>query len=426
MLATTPDTPVFQMQPDLRVFGYLCLAALASAAVAGLSPAGESLRVDLLGSMKAGEAASGTGRNRKHGFLVSAQVAMRLTLLVGAVLFIRAQQKMFSTDPGFEARQVLSVSLRKGVDANAVSGAMESTPRVKTVAVGSPLGLGEFGNDLEEVSGKQSRVNRVSGNYFETLGIGFLRGRTLQSPNEAVVSQAFGQQLWPGKDPVGELARLADGTAFRVVGVVHDLQTEHAGMADGPVLYRLNTAGAAADSLLVRFDGEPHEVAVHVRDAIRRFDPDVKTIPRTLRSLMDEDAERVTSLVRMIGVLGLLALSLSALGIYGVIAFVVSRRTKELGIRMALGATRTLIVRSVFAVGFRPIAWGLTAGIVLAFAVGQSLANFMRMTPLPIDALDPVTYAEVIVLLSAVAILAMLKPALRAAGLDPAKALRDE
>jgi macrolide transport system ATP-binding/permease protein len=432
MLAATPDTPVFQSQPDLRVFGYLCLAALASAAVAGLSPAAEALRVDLQGSMKAGGAASGMGRNRKHGFLISAQVAMSMTLLVGAVLFVRAQQRMFSADPGFEVRQVLSVSLRKGVDATAVSDMIATIPQVKNVAMGSPLGQGEFGGDLEEVringqrlgTGKHSRVNTVSGNYFETLRIGFLRGHTLRNASEAVVSQAFAQRFLPEKDPLGETAILSDGTALVVAGVIRDLQTEHAGIKDGPVLYRW--AGSAGNSLVVGFEGDSHNVAMRVRDVVRRFDPDVSTVPKTLRNLMDENAERITSLVRMIGVLGLLALSLSALGIYGVIAFAVSRRTKELGIRMALGATRRLIVQSVFAVGFRPIGWGLAAGLVLALAVAQSLARFMSLTPVPIDARDPATFTLVTVLLATVAILAMLKPAMRAAGLDPARALRDD
>jgi len=434
MLAATPNTPVFQMQPDLRVFGYLCLAALASAAVAGLSPAGEALRVDLLGSMKAGEAASGLGRNRKHGFLISAQVAMSMTLLVGAVLFVRAQEKMFSADPGFEVRQVLSVSLRKGVDATAVSNMIATIPQVKSVAMGSPLGQGEFGGDLEEVrskgqrpgTGKQSHVSTVSANYFDTLRIVFLRGHTLRNASEAVVSQAFAQQFWAGKDPVGQTATLSGGTVLVVTGVTRDLQTEHAGMRDGPILYRWEGPGSPNDSLVVRFEGDSRDVAVRVREAVRRFDPDVSADPRTLRKLMDEDAERITSLVRMIGVVGLLALSLSALGIYGVIAFAVSRRTKELGIRMALGATRTLIVRSVFTVGFRPIGWGLAAGIVMALAVAQSLARFMRLTRVPIDAQDPVTFTVVAVMLGTVAIVAMLKPALLAAGLDPVRALRDE
>jgi ABC-type antimicrobial peptide transport system permease subunit len=109
-----------------------------------------------------------------------------------------------------------------------------------------------------------------------------------------------------------------------------------------------------------------------------------------------------------------------------VITFAVSRRTKELGIRMALGATRTRIMHSVFTVGFRPIAWGLAAGVVLALTVAQSLAKFMRLTPVPIDARDPATFTVVAILLGAVALLAMLKPALRAAGLDPVRALRDE
>ena len=197
-------------------------------------------------------------------------------------------------------------------------------------------------------------------------------------------------------------------------------------MTDGPVLYLWAGAGSPEDSLVIRFEGDSHEVAVQVRDAIRRFDPDIHSIPKTLRKLMDENAEQVTFFVRMTGVLGLLALSLSALGIYGVVAFAVSRRTKELGIRLALGATRSLIIRSVFAVCFRPIAYGIAAGIVLAFAVGESLEQFMRLTPVPIDARDPLTFAIVIFLLGSVAVLAMLKPALRAAALDPARTLCNE
>jgi len=240
------------------------------------------------------------------------------------------------------------------------------------------------------------------------------------------VSQAFAQKFWPGKDPLGEIATLSGGDSLVVAGVTRDLQTEHAGMTDGPVLYRWAGAGSPEDSLVVRFEGDSHDVAVRVRDVIRGFDPDINAIPKTLRQLMDENAEQVAFFVRMTGVLGVLALSLSALGIYGVVAFAVSRRTKELGILLALGATRTLIVRSVFAVGLRPIAYGLAAGVVLAFAVGESLAQFMRLTPVPIEARDPIAFATVVVLLGSIAVLAMMKPALRAAALDPARALRDE
>ncbi len=434
ILAASPNVPMLQMQPDLPVFGYLCLAALACAAVAGLSPTGESLRVDLMGSMKAADAVSGTGGKRIHSFLIGAQVAMSMTLLVGALLFLRAQQRMFSSDPGFGNRNVLSLSLRKGVDATAAAIGIGGIPQVKSVATGSPLGLGEFGNDLEEVrtggqqpgSGKKSRVSTVSSNYFETLRIGFLRGHTFRSPGETVVSQALAERLWPGRDPLGETVQLSGGVALVVTGVTRDLQAEHAGMADGPVLYRWDGAGSQADSLVVRFEGNSHDVAVRVRDVVRRFDPDINALPKTLRNLMDEDAEKVSVFARLTGVLGLLALSLSALGIYGVVAFAVSRRTKELGIRMALGATRSMIVRSVFTVGFRPIAFGLAAGVALAFAVGESLARFMSLTPVPIDSRDPLTFAIVICLLGSVSILAMLKPSLRAAALDPARALRDD
>jgi predicted permease len=433
LLAATVATPVFQMRPDLRVFIYLCIAALTSAAVAGLSPAAESLRLDVAGAMKTGESSSAAGARRVHGVLMGAQVAMSLGLLFAAVLFLRAQHRMFTADPGFETRQVLSVVLRKGIDAPKVSTALRDVPRVDSVAVGSPFSGGEFDFDLEEVrtagqqvgAGKRARVNTVSGNFFNTLHIELLRGRAPVNSAEAAVSQAFAQTFWNEREALGQRATLYDGTGVTVVAITRNIQTEHVGIPDSPVLYRWHAPDSPATALVVRFKGDARDVAPLARDALRRVDPDARAVPKTLRNLLDEQAEAGTLLIRMIGVLGLLALSLSALGIYGVVAFAVSRRTKELGIRMALGATRALIVRSVFAAGFRPVALGLAAGILLALAAGESLASFMRKTPIPIVALDPLGLIAVVALLSVVAILAMLKPALRAAATDPARSLRD-
>ena len=156
------------------------------------------------------------------------------------------------------------------------------------------------------------------------------------------------------------------------------------------------------------------------------MDPDNQAWPRTLRTILDETAERFSTMVRMVGILAGLALSLAVLGIYGVVAFTVSQRTKELGIRMALGATKSTVIRLVLSSGARPIAWGIGVGTPLALVGTHAVATVLRHSPVAIQPKDPVTFLGVASLLGLVGCAAMLRPAWRAAAADPMRALRDE
>ena len=430
-LIATENMPVYQTKPDFGVMLYLGAIILIATLMAGLSPAAESLRVNLNDVMKAGGRGSGAGARSRRSFLVAAQIAMSLVLLVCAGLFIRAQYTMFTADPGFETWRVLSVSLQQPLPAAAAR--LSEIPGVEAVAAGFPLSQDEQGPGADQVrmpgqppgSGKPAAVSAVSGNYFDTLNIPILRGRAVAGASEAVVSQAFARAFWPGKDPLVERV-LVRGETLSVVGIARDVEAEHPGVVDGPHLYRWRDLSAPVDSLLIRFQGDPLSAASRVRDAIRRLDPDSQVSPRTLRAILDQSAERFSTMVRMVEILAGLALSLAVLGIYGVVAFSVSQRGQEIGIRMALGATKAMVVRLVLNSGARPILWGILAGTGLAFGAASAVATVLRHAPVAIRPRDPITFLGVAILLALVAFAAMLRPAWNAAATDPMRALRDE
>ena len=424
--------PVYQTRPDLKVILYLGAIILATTLMAGLSPAIESLRVDLHSATKSVGSGLGSGAKRRRGFLVAAQVAMSLALLVCAVSFFRAQHSMFTADPGFETRQVLFVPLQTRVAGAADR--IREIAGVESVASGKPFSQEEEGPATEEVraprqlagSGKQVVVTDVSANYFEALNIPLLQGRASRNAREAVVSRAFAQSFGPGKELIGRSFVLSDAAEVTIVGVARDVASDHPGAVDGPRLYRWRDLSSPVDTLLISFHGEPAAMSSRVREAIRRLDPESQAWPRTLREILDETAERFSPMIRMVGVLAALALSLAILGIYGVVAFTVSQRTKELGIRMALGATRAGVVHLVLTSGIRPIAVGILAGMPIAFGGAEAVAILLRNAPVSIQPKDPLTFLGVASLLVFAGIAAMLRPAWRAATSDPMHALRDD
>jgi putative ABC transport system permease protein len=356
---------------------------------------------------------------------------MSLVLLVCAGLFIRAQHVMFAADPGFETRRVLFVALQVPLGA---ADRLREIPGVESVALGSPLSQDEQGAPTEEVrvpglpagSGKQVATTEVSTNYFDTLTIRLLQGRSMINADEAVVSRALAQSFWPGEEPIGERVVLADGKPLTIVGVASDVASEHPDSVDGPHLYRWRDISQPVNSLLIRFRGDAITPAPRVHEAIMRLDSENQAWPRTLRAILDETAQRFSTMVRMAGILAGLALSLAILGIYGVVSFTVSQRTKELGIRVALGATRSMVVRLILASGAKPIVWGIGVGTPLALAGTYAVATVLRHAPVAIQPKDPITFLSVASVLVIVAFTAMLRPAWRAANSDPMRALRDE
>jgi len=431
-LLSTSSMPVYQTKPDVQVLLYLGAIILCATVMAGLSPAAESLRVDLHSAMKAGSSGIAGGATRRRSILIGSQVAMSLVLLVCAGVFVRAQYTMFTADPGFEVRRVMFVPLQAPLAA--AEERILRVPGVESVASGSPLSQEEQGPATEELrapgqpagSGKQIATSEVSTNYFDTLSIPLLQGRAATRADEAVVSGALARSFWPGSNPIGKRVVLADGKEATIVGVANDVASEHPGSVDGPHLYRWRDLSHPVDSLLIRFRGDAFSTSVQVREAIKQLDPDNQTWPRTLRAILDETAERFSTMVRMVGVLAGLALSLAVLGMYGVVAFSVSQRTKELGIRVALGATQSTVIRLVLASGARPIAWGIAAGAPLALAGTQAVAMVMRHAPVSIQPKDPLTFVVVASVLALAGIAAMLRPAWRAAGADPMRALHEE
>jgi len=430
-ILSTPSMPVYPLQPDRAVLAYLGAAVLLTTGFAGLSPAAESLRVNLAGAMKAGDGWSGAGgaSRRGHGLLVVVQVAMCVVLLVTAGIFLRAQQRAALADPGFESRHVLLVP------ANGSAGLIDSlraVPSVEAVAVGSAMAANEVGEPVPArvphvgwEERKEAEITSVSSDFFAALGVPLVRGRVFGGPDEVVVSEALARTFWPGEDPVGKWLVLTDASVL-VAGVVRDLRVEHPGVTDAPHVYRRHDPRTPPDTLTVRFAGAGDAVQTAIRAELERAGIQTFGPPKTLRALLDESAERMKTLVYMVEVVAATALSLAVLGIYGVVALAARRRTRELGIRMALGATKRLIIGAVLSSGFRPVAWGVGIGLPLAAAGARAVAAVLQRTPIPIVVNDMLLYAGVVLLLASVGLTAMLVPASRASLTDPIKALRQD
>jgi len=449
------DKPYYPVKPDLVVFAYLSGITLMAACIAGLAPASESLKLDLSTSLKGHENLFGAGARkwRLQDLLVVAQVAFSVTLLVVTGLVVRVQYAMGSADAGFETRQVLLVPLNVQSPPYTKDAArsfcrtldqhVRALPGVQSVAYASAAPLledDEESDAREEVrspgqvkgTGRKAAVNNVSTSYFETLGIPIIRGRAFgQSDVQKValvtiVSEAFVRMFWPHEDPIGKTIELAQGQRLEVVGVARDIRSESYGVApNGPMLYVPHDPDTFGEPLLVRFQGDAGALERSFANAIRDMDRDAIGVPRTLRWMIDDMASRSRDLVVIVLILGILAVLLAVIGIYGVVAFAVTRRTRELGIRMALGATKGEIVRFVFRSGMRSVLVGLAAGSLLALGASQVLAQVLgaAFAPNPWDPIIPVMVAA---LLATAAVAAMFGPALRAAGSDPMRALRND
>lgn len=447
-----PGMPHYPLEPNLMVFGYLAGVTLLAGMMAGTAPAFESLKVDLTGSLKGLEGVF-AGKARQRGFLIATQIAMSLVLLAGGGLFVRAQETVFRADPGFETRQVLLVAPRLTSPPYTPASSREfyrrlaqnvrALPGIRSVAFTNapPLSNDEGGGPTEEVrepsrpkgSGIRAGVVVVSPGYFETMGIAILRGRSFresESPvtgaaSPTVVSEAFARTMWPDRDPMGQPFLDSDGRLLEVEGVARDVKSQRFGAIDGPMFYRLRSPEAYGDTLLARYAGTSAGAEMAVRTLMREMDRELLPVPRTLQETIDNFAALFWRMAVVALSLGVLAVILAVVGIYGVVAFAVTRRTREMGIRMALGASRLSIIRSVILSAARPIVLGLAVGLALSVAGGAVLGQALRQMPFALDVRDPVAYGAVSLLLLFTALAAILGPAWRASRSDPARALRE-
>jgi predicted permease len=424
----------------------------------GLVPALHAARGDLQSVLREGSRGS-TAAGRARGALVVAQVALSLVLLVGAGLMMRSFAKLQSVDPGFDANGVLTARVQLAGERFRASGAataffsqvLDRVQRVPGVASAGAInwlpfaGLGSATSYW--IAGRPvpppteefvADVRAVDTSYFATMRIAVRGGVTFdqrvssETPKQVVVNEAFVRAHFPNSNPIGEHVLMPWGDTLRgeIVGVVAD--TKHAGLDSlvRPVIFwAMKQFPTNFMTLVVRADCrdggdcDPMRLVPAITREVRALDQNQPLADvRPLDSYLGQSvAQRRFSMATLV-IFSMAALVLAALGIYGVVAYSVAQRTREIGVRMALGARDSVVARMVVREAFVVVGAGLALGAVAAFALTRVLANLLY----EVSPTDPLTFAGVAAVLGAVALVASYLPARRAARVDPIVALRQE
>lgn len=454
LLALVPATPVplaLDPSPDLRVLSYAMLMALLSGVVFGLAPALQTARGDLTQGLRerASSGGGGTTRWNLRNFLVVAQIATSLLLLVGSGLFLKAFHKAQSIDPGFRTANLALVTFDLNLAGYSNARALQTirqlveqvrqNPQVRNADAAEwvPLGFGGVGKTIfvegrdstAERNRKFANVGAITPAYFETLGITFLKGRKFTASDSekkaapaAVINETMAREFWPNEEPIGRRFRFFQSEPLEVVGIARDIKAVTLGETPTPMVYLpLSEAPKGAITLFVHTLGAPGPMLGEVRRIIRTLDPQIPIIyEKTIADHMSFALWPSWMGAVLLGAFGLLALVLASLGVYGVMAYSVSQRTRELGIRMALGAQSHEVVQLVLRQGMGLAAIGLIAGLLAAFGATRLLAALLY----GVNPIDPAVFAGVTVLLAAAALTACYFPARRAVKIDPVIALR--
>ncbi len=439
---------------DARVLAFSAAVALVSTALFGLLPALRTSRTRPGEDLRAGGRTTAARTARLRGALVVAQIALAVTLLVGSGLTARSYLRLLAVDPGFDADDVLAVRIdlpetdypaeRRQALAREIRRELSALPGVAEAAasVGSPYagfytanevavpgwepaaGTGEAGNPV-------AQWRSVTPGYFEALDVPLLRGRAITAEDHAdgdtaVVSRAFVERFWPDGRALGREVRFGgpDGSPRRVVGVVGDLRDAALDEAPRPTLFLpYEQIPWVHQTWLVETSAEPAVVGMAVRSALRGLVPGVP-IPEVEPLAADLTRARTNPRFQalLLAAFALAALALAAAGVYGLMAFAVTRRRREIGIRMALGARPGRVVAMVARDGAALVAAGAVLGLTGAAALARSLEGLLYRTA----ASDATTYAATVAVLAAVGLLASYLPARRAAAIDPTVTLTAE
>jgi predicted permease len=438
---------------DYRVLAFTLAVSVATGIVFGLAPALQASRLDILTTLKTEDALarSGARRSRLRSAFVTAQVALSALLLVCAGLFIRSLQNAHTIDPGFRVERALTATVDLGLlrykepeGSNfyrELLSRVEAQPGVERASLVRFAQLGTSfaqsqvvaeGKGSEGYEGTSTGFNLVGPRYFETMGTQLVRGRDFTdadregSPQVAVVNETLAAMLWPGEDPLGKRLSFegAHGPFLEVVGVARDGKYRSLGDRERPYVYSpVFQSYRPKMTLVVRTAGEPTALAGAVREQLRALDPNLPVAEvRTLGEQFDLSLLPARMAAWSLGGFGLLALLLAAMGVYGVVSYSVAQRTREIGVRVALGAGTRDVLRLVLGEGFSVVGLGLGLGLGLAFAATRLFQSFLY----GVGATDPLTFVGVPALLGAIALAAGYLPARRATKVDPAVALRHE
>ena len=455
-----PFTFTLDLSFDIRTFAFTFLLAVATGVIFGLVPALQASRPDVLPALK-DESNAESPRVRwlnLRNALVITQVALSLALLISTGLFLRTLRYARQIDLGFKPDQVLAVSFNLRLQGyNEAKGRefyqrilerLERLPGAQTASVTNLLPLGFIWLSTPVVPEDREvppddRIFAgdvcVGSKYFETIGTPLLRGRdfsaqdTIKSPAVAIVSEKLAHSLWPEINDPGEALgkRLRVGRSnpisCEVIGVAKDSRNNIFNRLDRepePTIYRPFTQNySALASLIVRTDGDPRSLISAVQREVAALDENLP--PQNLQPLSETVSLASWSArtgAAVLGVFGLLGLVLAAIGIYGVMSYSVSRRTREIGLRMALGAETRDVIKLIVKQGMGLTLIGAIIGVMLAVAVTRLLASLLY----GVTATDPATFAGVVLFVISVAVLACYLPARRATKVDPMMALRNE
>lgn len=429
---------------DWRVFGFMLAIATATGILFGLVPALQGSRPDVVPALKAGRVVGGRRIMSVRGILVVAQLALSMILLVAAGLCVRTLRNAAAIDTGYDAGRVLTARMdlakqnyneaRGLLLQQQLLARMHAAPGVEAAgfAVTLPLNDGRWEDGIRR-QGDPTRVqtfqNVVSPRYFDAMDIALVAGRLFsdgddaQAPRVAIVNQTLARILWPGDNPLGKGVTIK-GWSAEVIGVVRDIKGRDLLQPPGPMLYQPLFQSYHRNVVLhVRTAVAPASLAGVLRQAISALDKDLPIYAvRTLDEHVTATLTPQRLLAYLIGGFGVLALLLAAVGLYGLLAYEVTERTPEVGIRMALGAHHGDVMRLFVGGGMKLALAGVVLGSIAAFGVTPLMQNLL----FGVSPLDPLTWSVAPALLLLAGLAASSVPAFRAARADPKTALRCE
>jgi putative ABC transport system permease protein len=433
------------------VMCFSIFVSIAASMLFGLAPALETLRIDLTDALKEGSRGSTGGRGLLRESMVAFEVCASLVLLIGAGLLVRSFVRLERTSPGFHTENVLTafVSLpvaqyrepaQRAAFARSLLERVRAVPGVRSAATIDFLPYnGGPGSGGVEVEGHPRDPNeprqiiwqtRTSPGFFETLGIPLLRGRDIAasdeqgSPGAAVIDEIAAKQLFPNADPIAmQITVPLAGSTFTVVGVVAATKSRSLSAPPEPRIYYFGPQvpfGSLA--IVIKTAHDPLAVASAVRQEVSALDSNLPVDLLTTDQILADSLSRQRFSIQLMAVFAVLAALLAAIGIYGVLAYLVDQRQREFGIRIALGAHSADVLALVLRQGLVPVVAGLIAGIATALGLTRLLKSLLY----EVSATDPLIFGAVSIALLAVSLAAMYIPARRATHVDPLDALRHE
>ncbi len=435
---------------DWRVLALSAGVCVIATLLVGLVPAMQTGKIDLAGSLKADSSGvvGGHARTWVRSGLVVLQVSLSFVLLVGAGLLVHSLQKIRNTSPGFSTHEVLDTGVNlvaAGYDAQRAQNfqdelldRVKALPGVESAAFArmTPLSYRSYSESLISVDGYQPpseeqptvEYNEVGPDYFVTMGIPLMSGREFTRADDenaalvAVVNETMASQYWRGRNPIGERVQVK-GRWMRVVGIAMDSKYESVRETRKPFFYvPLRQNFSRGVGLYIRTPLSAQTMASALVREVHAIDPNLALYEViTLQEQLDRSTSPQLVAVTLVGVLGALALLLAAIGLYGVMSYAVSQSTRELGLRMALGADPSNLLRLVLSRGLALTAGGMLLGVAMALALTRLMGNLLYN----VSPREPLVFAAAFAVMTVASLAACFLPAWRATRTDPARALRD-